>query len=66
MSRRRIASLTGRMAMPLVLVDSEARDPADAESAGDEAARGERFAGRRDDVGLEADVAAGLDEEAVG
>jgi hypothetical protein len=49
-----------------VLVDQKARDPADAESAGDQAACGERFAGGRDDVRLEADVAARLQEEAVG
>jgi hypothetical protein len=36
-SRRRIGSLTGRTATAVVVVDQEAGDPADAESAGDQA-----------------------------
>jgi hypothetical protein len=38
--------------------------PPDAESAGDEAPRGERLAGGRHDSGLEAGITAGLDDEA--
>src|SRR4051794_36172822 len=51
---------------PLVVVDQETRHPADPESAEDQPARGERVGGGRHHARLEPDVAAGLDEEALG
>ena len=48
-----------------VVVDEEARYPADADSAQDQTASGEWLGCGRHDAGVEAGVAAGLHEEAV-
>src|SRR4051812_11457420 len=49
-----------------VVADEQARDPADADSANDQAACGERVARGRRNARVESGVAAGLDEVPVG